>query len=79
MRVDCYNACECLISELEYGDTFYYLGALWIKVNLGVALHTESDKTAIVDLATGELDTVLNSTRVVMADTKVVANTKDTF
>lgn len=77
MRVDCYNACETEIAELEFGDTCYYLGTVWIKVNVNPALAITG--CAIVALNTGELRIVDSSTNVILADTKVVANTKDTF
>ena len=77
MRVDCYNACETEIAELEFGDTCYYLGTVWIKVNVNPSLAITG--CAIVALNTGELRIVDSSTCVILADTKVVANTKDTF
>lgn len=78
MRVDCYNASECDISSVEYGDTCYYSGKLWIRANVSEVPIT-SNKCAIVALDTGDMKVVDSNTQVVLADTKVVANTKDTF
>lgn len=76
MRVDCYNACECTVDSLEYGDTCYYSGKVWIKANAN-DLPVTSGKCAIVALDTGELKVVDVDMMVVLADTKVVANTKE--
>ena len=78
MRIDCYNACETEIAELEFGDTCYYLGTVWMKVN-PYSLPVSSTGCAIVALNNGEMRIVDSSTSVILADTKVVANTKDTF
>ena len=76
MRVDCYNACECPISAIEYGDTFYYRNNLWIKVNAS-CMPLDNDDCAIVALDIGELVIVKGDTAVIKADTKVVASTKE--
>ena len=76
MKVDCYNACECMVDSLEYGDTCYYSGKVWIKANV-TDLPVTSNKCAIVALDTGELRVVDATMMVVLADTKVVANTKE--
>lgn len=78
MRVDCYNACECDVSTLTDGDTFYYRGELWIKVNATMSIAMSADECAIVALGDGMLTVVKGDTRVLLADTKVVVNTKDT-
>lgn len=76
MRIDCYNACETDILELEYGDTCYYLGRLWIKVN-AVGVPMKPAQCVLVALNNGDLIFVENETCVILADTKVIANTKD--
>lgn len=76
MRIDCYNACETTISELEFGDTCYYLGRLWIKVN-AIGIPVKPTDSVMVALDSGELSLVDNETNVILADTKVIANTKD--
>ena len=76
MRVDCYNACETVLEEIEYGDTFYYLGKLYMRVSFDIG---ELERSVVVDLAKGEAIFMPNNTQVILADTKVVANTKDTF
>lgn len=76
MRVDCYNACECTVESLAYGDTFYYKGELWIKVN-SMNIPMQTDDCAILTLSDGVLSFVKSDTAVILADTKVVVNTKD--
>lgn len=75
MRIDCYNACECPIGTLEYGDTFYFGGTICMRV---MPIQNISD-CMCVRLDSGELQVVPTDTAVILADTKVVANTKDTF
>ena len=78
MRVDCYNACECPISSVDYGDTFYLSDTVCMKINIDV-IRTLVNDVAYVRLDTGEVCIASGETFVIMADTKVVANTKDTF
>lgn len=78
MRIDCYNACECSVSSIQYGDTCYYNGDLYIRVNpSNFRSCVGGDECLLVKLCTGDMITVHQSTSVVLADTKVVANTKD--
>lgn len=77
MRVDCYNACECPISAVEYGDTCYYRGELYLKVNPCAFPVDIITSCVIVSLGDGMLQMVDSDTLVTLADTKVVANTKD--
>ena len=77
MRVDCYNACECPISALDYGDTFYYADTVCMRVS--TFNNVFGDDCAYVRLDTGEVWACKPDLAVVKADTKVVANTKDTF
>ena len=81
MRVDCYNATECPVSSVEYGDTFYFDSKLYMKCKLGqnIGTHIEQRWVFIVALDIGEIRGVDPDTQVILADTKVVANTKDTF
>lgn len=82
MRIDCYNACECDVVELEYGDTCYYNSTICIRLNLtrgsyeynGVPI---SDMAVIAELNTGNVLFLPKDTKVILADTKVVANTKE--
>ena len=79
MRIDCYNACECDVAELECGDTCYYNSTICIRLNFrrmdnGVPT---SDMAAIAELNTGNVLFLPKDTKVILADTKVVANTKD--
>lgn len=76
MRIDCYNACENIIAEVECGDTFYYRGSLYMRVNPDI-LGFDRDDYLIVDLARGDLEVVKGDTPVIFADTKVVVNTKE--
>ena len=80
MRVDCYNACECPISSIQYGDTFYYNSELYMKVNTDLK-SSLNDATICwaVTLGDGMLTPFGEDTSVILADTKVVVNTKDTF
>ena len=79
MRVDCYNACACSVANLNYGDTCYYSDDLYIRVNpIGrLSRCVDDDECVLVKLCTGDMTIVHLSTNVVLADTKVVANTKD--
>lgn len=79
MRVDCYNASECPISEVACGDTFYLEGRLWIKVEqCAVDLYPmRTDRCSIVALDRGELRSIKADALVILADTKIVANTKE--
>lgn len=81
MRVDCYNASECPLSSLDYGDTFYLDGRLYIKVGVAdVDVVAEyPGRCYIVSLDRGELKSVKEDIAVILADTKVVVNTKDSF
>ena len=81
MRIDCYNACECDVAELEYGDTCYYNSTICIRLNLtscrmdnGVPI---SDIAVVAELNTGNVLFLPKDTKVILADTKVVANTKE--
>ena len=76
MRIDCYNATECLLAEVMCGDTFYFDGGLCIKVApMDVDVFTtHQDRCFVVELATGALKSVKSEAVVIMADTKVVAN-----
>ena len=71
MRVDCYNACECSLSELFSGDTFYLDGTLYLKAYSQKEILEDCD--FIVDLARGEIMLAKRDTMVQKADTKVVA------
>ena len=78
MRIDCYNACECTIDSIEYGDTFYYQDTVCMRVNATCILATDSNREcAYVRLDTGELVVCKSDMPVIKADTKVVANTKE--
>ena len=83
MRVDCYNACECPVDSLAYGDTCYYEGRLWIKARdntINMRLDdVVDDDCVLVALDNGEMYIADKDLRVILADTKVVANTKDAF
>ena len=74
MRVGCYNACECPISEIEIGDTFYYEGDLFIRANEAVIAP---DNCIGVRLDNGDLSIFRPDVSVTKADTKVVVNVKD--
>lgn len=76
MRIDCYNACECTIDSIEYGDTFYYQDTVCMRVNAIVLLNSNRE-CAYVRLDTGELTICKPDMTVIKADTKVVANTKE--
>lgn len=71
MRIDCYNASECAISELECGDTFYREGVLYIKVNVCPFMTTEHSCFAVA-LDVGLLTKFDENTIVTLAETKVV-------
>ena len=74
MRVDCYNACECAISEIEIGDTFYYDGYLYIRANEAVIAP---DNCIGVRLDNGDITIFRSGELVTKADTKVVVNAKE--
>lgn len=83
MRIDCYNACECDVIELEYGDTCYYNSTICIRLNLtsynltsysGVPI---SEMVVVAELNTGNVLFLPKDTKVILADTKVVANKKE--
>ena len=71
MRIDCYNASECSISELEYGDTFYREGILYLKTNVSPFMLPEHSCFA-VSLDVGLLTRFDDNTIVTIAETKVV-------
>ena len=71
MRIDCYNACECPISELECGDTFYREGVLYIKANVSPFMTAKHDCFALA-LGVGLLTQFDENTMVTIAETKVV-------
>ena len=75
MRVDCYNASSCLISSIQYGDTFYYDGELYIRVNADLRNGCDHCSCWAVALGNGALVPISPNVSVVLADTKVVANT----
>ena len=81
MRIDCYNATECPVSSVEYGDTFYFDSKLHMRCRLGMNIGTNLEQRwcYIVSLDVGEIKAVEPDTQVIMADTKIVANTRDTF
>ena len=33
MKIDCYNASECLLINIAVGDTFYYKNTLYMRVD----------------------------------------------
>ena len=73
MKVECYNASECPISQLQYGDTCYYNNELCIKTNVSAYRPLEK-QCWIVFLGRGELLSISNDTLVTFASTKVVAD-----
>lgn len=78
MRVDCYNASECPISSIQYGDTFYHQGELYLRVNTAMKHSLEDETTCwAVALGDGMLMPFDADGSVTLADTKVVVNTKD--
>jgi hypothetical protein len=64
---------------LDYGDTFYLDGVLYIK--LGIAdVDVVADypgRCFIASLDKGELKSVKDDIAVILADTKVIINVKD--
>lgn len=77
MRIDCYNATECEVGKVECGDTFYFDGTLYIKVgvmDVDIIAAAPADRCYIVSLDRGQLRSVKSEAKVIMADTKVVAN-----
>lgn len=78
MRVDCYNATECQISDVEIGDTFYGKdNYLYIRINPSEYLVDDTgDLCYAVRLDIGELYRFPPFSSVILADTKVVANIK---
>ena len=79
MRVDCYNASECPISSIEFGDTFYYNSELYIKINPSTFIPNNQYYSWAVALSDGRLTQFDEGTSVILADTKVIANTKVAF
>ena len=75
MRVNCYNASSCVLSDLTAGDTFYFEDKLFIKVAVGTVdvVAEYPGRTYIVALDTGELRSVKSDISVVLALTEVVA------
>lgn len=71
MKVDCYNACECCFSDLEYGDAFYTDGHLYIKIF--DRNWKDPDNGLAVKLDTGYLTEFDFCETVTKADAKVVA------
>lgn len=79
MRIDCYNASECSVIDIQYGDTFYYNSELYMRVS-GVPVREPQACTDIcwaVSLSTGALTSFNSDISVIFADTKVVVNTRD--
>lgn len=74
MRVNCYNATECSVAEVEVGNTFYLESVLYIKVGVfDVDVVAEyPGRCFIVSLDRGELKSIREDTRVILADTMVV-------
>ena len=81
MRVDCYNASECPLSSLDSGDTFYLDGTLFIKLVVADVdtIVEYPGRCYIASLDRGEIRSIKDDTSVILADTKVVVNTKDSF
>ena len=79
MKVDCYNASACLISSLQYGDTFYYDGELYLRVNADLRTDNDHCSCWAVALGNGALIPINPDIPVVLADTKVVANNEVKF
>lgn len=77
MKIDCYNACTCPISSIQYGDTFYYDNELYIRVDADARTKVDHVSCWAVALGNGALVPINPDTIVTLADTKVVANTKD--
>lgn len=74
MRVDCYNACECPVKDIEVGDTFYYDKELYIRINHGGLIEQKrKDIVFAIMLSTGRLDVFADDATVIKADSKVVA------
>lgn len=74
MKVDCYNACECPVKDIEVGDTFYYEGDLYIRIHHGGLIdQSRGDIVYGVMLSTGELCVFADDATVTKADSKVVA------
>ena len=71
MKIDCYNACSCYFSDLEFGDVFYYLDTLWLKVF--DATWNNPDRGLAVRLDTGSISPFEFSESVIKANAKVVA------
>lgn len=80
MRVNCYNASECPVSELTCGDTLYFNGELCIKVapfDVDVIAPIQG-RCYIVVLSTGELKSVKDDAPVISANnTEIVTKTED--
>ena len=73
MKVDCYNACECYFSDLEFGDSFYSDGFLYLKAF--DKNWRDPDNGIAVKLSTGYLEVFSFQDKVIKADAKVVAVT----
>ena len=76
MRVNCYNATECPLSEIFVGDTFYLNSTLCIKVlpdNVDV-FATQQDRCFVVELEKGILKSVKADAPVIKAETEVVTH-----
>ena len=82
MRIDCYNASECPVINIQYGDTFYYNSELYMRVS-GASRVPIGEPQACTDicwavsLSTGALTSFNSDISVILADTKVVVNTRD--
>ena len=79
MKIDCYNASGCPISELEFGDNFYYDNVLYIKVDGVFEMPGDFTvaKCGAVRLDTGMFMWLDETCNVIYADCKVVANSKE--
>ena len=73
MRVNCYNASETPLAKLDYGDTFYYNGILYLKA---VSAIIPTDNVSMgsclaVDLARGKICLFDDFLLVIKANTMV--------
>jgi len=74
VRVDCYNACSQPLYEVMVGDTFYYGGLLYLRVeHFDNVKPVTSNSCWAVDLGKGIVVALANDVEVTKADTKVVA------
>lgn len=79
MRVNCYNASECPVSEITCGDTFYFEGKLCIKVapfDVDIIAPMQG-RCYIVSLETGELRSIKDDAPVSKAETEIVTKTTE--